>query len=78
MAQRPEELIWPGTNIRFFFRDATFYASAEVAQLLTEAGFQKLCWAQTLSAPPEEMTYVEALRPGRGDGAFVVVRGVRV
>jgi SAM-dependent methyltransferase len=62
---------------KVFFRDASFYDSAEVERLLSEAGFHDLCWAQTLSRPPEEMTEVEALRPGRGYGAFVVVKAVR-
>ena len=60
-----------------FFRDATFYASTGVERLLGEAGFHDLCWVQTLRRPPEEITEIEALRPGRGDGAFVAVRGVR-
>jgi SAM-dependent methyltransferase len=60
-----------------FFRDATFFAAAEVERLLTRAGFQDLCWVQTLSQPPEAMTAIEALRAGHGDGAFVVVRAAR-
>jgi len=62
---------------KVFFRDATFYASAEVELLLGRAGFHDLCWVQTLCHPPEEITEIEALRPGHGDGAFVVVRGVK-
>lgn len=60
-----------------FFRDATFYASAEVEPLLSQAEFHDLCWVQTLCHPPEQMTHIEALRPGHGDGAFVVVRAVK-
>lgn len=61
---------------KVLFRDAIFYASAEVESLLGRAGFHNLCWVQTLCHPPEEITEIEALRPGHGDGAFVVVRGV--
>jgi len=61
---------------KVFFRDATFYASAEVERLLSEAGFHDLCCVQTLFRPPEEITEIEALRPGHGDGAFVVVRAI--
>ncbi|MBE9557116.1 MAG: class I SAM-dependent methyltransferase [Proteobacteria bacterium] len=59
-----------------FFREATFYTVAGVERLLAEAGFHDLCWVQTLSRPPEEITGIEPIRPGHGDGAFVVVRGV--
>ncbi len=62
---------------KVFFREATFYASTEVERLLSEAGFHDLCWVQTLFRPPEEMTEIEALRPGHGDGAFVVVSAVK-
>jgi len=62
---------------KVFFRDATFYTSTEVERLLSEAGFHDLCWVQTLFRSPEEMTEIESLRPGHGDGAFVVVRAVK-
>jgi SAM-dependent methyltransferase len=62
---------------RVFFRDARFYASAEVEALLASAGFHRLSWVQTLYGPPEKTTKIEALRPGRGDGAFVVVSAVK-
>lgn len=60
-----------------FFREATFYAAAEAAQLLNGAGFQCPCWVQTLFQRPEETTQIEALRPGHGSGAFVAVRAMR-
>jgi SAM-dependent methyltransferase len=62
---------------KLFFREATFYAAAEAAQLLDAAGFWDLRWVQTLLEPPEDMTRIEALRPGHGDGAFVAVRAAR-
>lgn len=62
---------------KVFFRDATFYASAEVERLLSEAGFHDPRWVQTVFRPPEEITEIEALRPGHGEGAFVVVRAVK-
>ena len=62
---------------KVFFREATFYASAEVERLLGRADFHDLCWVQTLFRLPEETTEIQATRPGHGDGAFVVVRGTR-
>jgi SAM-dependent methyltransferase len=60
-----------------FYRDAVFYASAEVDGLLRAAGFRELTWAQTLFGPVDALTDVEPTREGRGAGGFVVVRAVR-
>ena len=60
-----------------FFREATFYGCAQVDRLLSEAAFDDLCWVQTLCRPPEDIVEVEALRPGHGEGAFVVVRAAK-
>ncbi|MFZ7127356.1 MAG: class I SAM-dependent methyltransferase [Desulfobacterales bacterium] len=56
-----------------FYREATFYASAEVEQLLCDIGFKNLTWVQTLSGKPGEAREIEPLRTGYGQGAFVVV-----
>ncbi len=60
-----------------FYREARFYSASEVAMLLARAGFAEPRWGQTLSRPPEEITDIEPLRPGFGEGAFVVVRATR-
>lgn len=56
-----------------FYRAATFYSSAEVGDLMVEAGFRIERWAQTLAGAVEPMPAIEPVRPGRGAGAFVVV-----
>lgn len=56
-----------------FYREATFYSAAEVARLLTDANFSIGAWGQTLALPLHETREIEALRPGRGECAFVVV-----
>lgn len=56
-----------------FYREATFYSAAEVERLLLEAGFSIDTWGQTLTQPLSDTREVEALRPGRGQCAFVVV-----
>jgi ubiquinone/menaquinone biosynthesis C-methylase UbiE len=61
---------------KLFFQEATFYTNGDVERLLSQAGFHDLCWVQTLHRPAEEVTEVEALRPSRGEGAFVVVRAI--
>lgn len=60
-----------------FYRDATFFSAGEVDELLSETGFGECVWRQTLTKSLAEATAVEPPRPGFGEGAFVVVRGVR-
>lgn len=55
-----------------FYRNARFHSAGEVERLLQETGFSIEAWGQTLSRPLGQGE-IEALRPGRGDGAFVVV-----
>ncbi len=57
-----------------FYREATFYSADEVEQLLSDTGFSRTTWVQTLSKPLDEIQEIEPLRAGRGEGAFVVVR----
>ena len=45
--------------------------------LLRAAGFHIEGWGQTLSQPLAGITHIEALRPGRGTGAFLVVAATR-
>jgi SAM-dependent methyltransferase len=60
-------------NENVFYREATFYSAAEVAQLLGENDFAIQAWGQTLSHPLAETRDIEALRPGFGECAFVVI-----
>jgi len=60
-----------------FYRDATFYSSDEVEQLLHDTGFTDLTWVQTLSKTLAETKEIEPLRSGFGRGAFVAVKANR-
>jgi SAM-dependent methyltransferase len=60
-----------------FYREAKFYSADEVDRLLRDTGFAEPIWAQTLSAPLDEIREIEPLRAGRGQGAFVVVKASR-
>lgn len=57
-----------------FYREATFYSSAEVGSLLVAGGWSIRAWAQTLVTPLAALCDIEPLRPGTGSGAFVVVQ----
>lgn len=62
---------------RLFFREAVFFDADRVEALLNAAGMIDLRWIQTLFKPVEEIIEIEALRPGRGAGAFAVVRATK-
>jgi SAM-dependent methyltransferase len=57
-----------------FYRSATFYSAKDVETLLTESGFSRLIWVQTLSKPLSEIVEIEPISGGSGRGAFLVVR----
>lgn len=59
---------------RLFYHQARFYSGLEVEDLLAEQGFGDPTWVQTLFHEPANLSHIEPLRPGRGDGIFVVVR----
>jgi len=56
-----------------FYRDATFYAAADVDALLRGARFSVRSWGQTLTGPSPDIQEIEPLHPGVGRGGFVVV-----
>ena len=60
-----------------FYRDASLYAAHEVESLLSAVRFGSPEWRQTLSQPVEKTSGIEAGRPGRGRGAFVVVSAAK-
>jgi diguanylate cyclase (GGDEF)-like protein/PAS domain S-box-containing protein len=59
-----------------FYREATFYSAKEVERLLSDNGFPCQVWVQTLSGLLPEISEIEPMRAGRGNNAFVVVRGM--
>ena len=60
-----------------FYREATFYSADEVDRLLTDTGFTRPVWVQTLSKTLDEIREIEPVRTGYGYGAFVVVKVTR-
>ncbi len=59
-----------------FYKDATFYAVAEVVDHLMRAGFGDFAFCQTLFKPLDAMEEVDLVKEGYGRRAFVVVRGI--
>jgi SAM-dependent methyltransferase len=58
-----------------FYRVASFFSATEVARYLERAGFQEVSFTQTIFRALSEITRVEPVKPGRGDGSFLVARG---
>jgi len=58
-----------------FYQNARFFSATDIMTLLTEAGFVALETRQTLFSHPGTMRVPDPVRPGIGEGAFVVVRG---
>jgi len=60
-----------------FYRDATFYAVRQITENLERTGFGRFEFRQTLFKPLAELTEVEPVKKGHGEGSFVVVRAVK-
>ena len=60
-----------------FYREATFYSAQEVITLLESAGFADFTFTQTLFNPLSDICSIEPIRKGTGEGAFVVIAGIK-
>lgn len=60
-----------------FYRQATFYGVAEIAGMITKAGFTDLVFHQTLFAPINKITTVEESIPGYGKGSYVFIKAIK-
>lgn len=58
-----------------FYQDATFYTAHDIVSHLQKAGFGAFAFRQTLFRPLAELSEVEPVKEGHGEGSFVVVRG---
>ncbi len=60
-----------------FYKQATFYPVEKVAQEIMNAGFNKLEYRQTLFEELENINEFEPVKPGYGDGSFVVIKAIK-
>jgi SAM-dependent methyltransferase len=58
-----------------FYQNARFYSVDEIISQLLKNGFCELELRQTLFRPLAELSEVEPVKEGHGEGSFVVVRG---
>jgi ubiquinone/menaquinone biosynthesis C-methylase UbiE len=64
-------------NETVFYREANFYTPDEVNYHLKKVGFKDISFAQTIFRDLDEINYIESVKKGYGEGAFVVVKGVK-
>jgi len=62
-------------NESVFYRDATFFPTDKVVELMHQAGFGDLAFKQTIFKSLVETTRDEPVKSGHGEGSFVVIRG---
>ena len=60
-----------------FYQEATFYSAAEVKAMIEGAGFTSTSFIQTIFKDPREMTELEPVKEGSGEGVFGVVKAVK-
>lgn len=61
-----------------FYRDATFLSADDVLSHLKQAGFRDFFFRQTIFETPADMKAADPVKPGYGEGSFVVVRGTKL
>ena len=57
-----------------FYKEATFLSVAELAECMNHAGFTDMTFNQTIFGTLAETAEDEPVKPGHGDGSFVVIR----
>lgn len=62
-------------NENVFYKDATFFSVDELDELMDQAGFKDLTFKQTIFKTLSRTTRDEQVKPGHGEGSFVVIRG---
>ncbi|WP_456365131.1 class I SAM-dependent methyltransferase [Thermococcus sp.] len=60
-----------------FYRDARFFSTEELLELLKKVGFKRFEVVQTLFHRLDEVKGVESVKPGYGEGSFVVIKAVK-
>ena len=61
-----------------FYKNATFYSTKEIIELLTHSNFGKIQSCQTIFSNPDTMTAPDAVKDGYGEGAFVVLSAIKI
>jgi ubiquinone/menaquinone biosynthesis C-methylase UbiE len=72
-----DSLLWKSNEAKkkesTFYRCAHFYSVSQVVGWLTQLGFDTIKTCQTIFKLPKEMTAVEPVKDGYGEGGFAVI-----
>ncbi|MCD6373543.1 MAG: class I SAM-dependent methyltransferase, partial [Thermococcus sp.] len=60
-----------------FYREARFFSTDELLELLKKVGFRKFEIVQTLFHRLDEIKEIEPVKLGYGEGSFVVIKAVK-
>lgn len=60
-----------------FYKEARFFSTEELLELLKKVGFREFEIVQTLFHRLDEIKSVEPVKPGYGEGSFVVIKAVK-
>jgi len=58
-----------------FYRDATFYSTGEILEIMKRSGFHNFDSSQTIFDDLSTINEQEEVRSGYGQGSFIVLRG---
>ncbi len=64
-------------NQSVFYKDATFYTVDDLRVHLTKAGFGNFSFVQTIFGPLAAILADEPVKPGYGEGSFVVIKALK-
>jgi ubiquinone/menaquinone biosynthesis C-methylase UbiE len=62
-------------NNNVFYKEATFYSVEEVLEIMRKTGFDDFSFRQTIFGNLWEISEYEDIKPGYGEGSFVVISG---
>ena len=62
-------------NENVFYKEANFFSVDEVVKVMKQTGFRDFVFKQTIFHSLSEVTENEPVKPGYGEGSFVVIRG---
>lgn len=60
-----------------FYKDAHFYSTEELQEMLLQAGFTTFEYSQTLFHQPEKLSAAENTMPGYGQGSYVMLKAIK-
>lgn len=64
-------------NESVFYKDATFYGTEELYEILNKSGFEIENTYQTVFGKSNEINEVQDVRKGYGQGSFVVIKAIK-